>query len=713
MDFEISRRNLLKLAGIVTAGTTLPKAVKAKVLKPKEMPLPKLDSEAYKPAICKQCPAFCMLQIRVVNGRPVGVSGMPGHPVSQGTHCPKGGAILQELYHPDRLRSPLLQKGARGTNSWEKISWDEAHGIVYEKLSALLKQNRPESLAILAAPIRDIRHEIQKRFARVFGTPNFWEWNWSLSEGPLDAFNAMHGSSEGLFYDLANANNIVSFGWDWLQAFPSSVEAQRAYSLLRRGRLERRTRMIQIEPRLSITAAKADEWIPIKPNTEGVFALGIAHCLIHENLYDKGFTDQWTTGFDGFRQLLAREYSPDKVSEITGIKIDKMSQLAREMVSIKPSIAITCRGTLFNQCAVHSLNALIGSIGVKRGVLSTEAERYQLALPPIPLDKLKTSPIASLHRIPEAVLDSPKTPIELLWMERVNPVFLSPQGDRWKKALEKIPFIASFSSFLDETSLNADLVLPPHHSLEAWQYGFSRTLEGHGTISFAPPVTNPLYDTGDHGDFILGLAKSLGGKIAPALPWESFVESLEKAVSRAGVEGPMRKGNWWEYKVEKANVSSTLKTGSKKIRLPCEELKVHPVETGEESYPLQLFIHVPLAFSFGEGAHLPYLHSLAGAHLGEQWETWVEIHPETAGKLGVQDNQIVWVESAAGRIKAKARFYEGILRDAISLPFGLGHGGMGRYAKGIGANPAEIIPPKFDGSGQPEWQGTKTRVYAA
>src|SRR3989338_10348696 len=141
--------------------------------------------------------------------------------------------------------------------------------------------------------------------------------------------------------------------------------------------------MIQIEPRLSITAAKADEWIPIKPNTEGVLALGIAYYLIYENLYDKEFVSQWTTGFDGFKQLLAQEYFPDKVSEITGVKIEKMSQLAREMVSIKPSIAITYRSTLFNQCAVHSLNALIGSIGVKRGILSTEAERYQLALPPI------------------------------------------------------------------------------------------------------------------------------------------------------------------------------------------------------------------------------------------------------------------------------------------------------------------------------------------
>ncbi|MEK7361025.1 MAG: hypothetical protein AAB133_02985, partial [Pseudomonadota bacterium] len=108
-------------------------------------------------------------------------------------------------------------------------------------------------------------------------------------------------------------------------------------------------------------------------------------------------------------------------------------------------------------------------------------------------------------------------------MERVNPLYLSPQPAQWRRAFEKIPFIVSFSSFLDESSKLADLVLPPHHSLETWQYGFSPTLEGQGVISFAPPVLSPLYDTGDHGDFILTLARKLGGKLAQALPWESFV----------------------------------------------------------------------------------------------------------------------------------------------------------------------------------------------
>ena len=476
--------------------------------------------------------------------------------------------------------------------------------------------------------------------------------------------------------------------------------------------------MIQIEPRLSITAAKADEWISIKPDTEGILALGVAHILIKEEIFDKEFVDAWTGGFEEFKKLVLEEFEPEKVAKLTDVKIDQIQQIAHEMASIKPSLAITYRGSLFNQVAIHCLNALVGSIGVKRGVLSTEAEKYQLTLPAVSSSKPKAQPLALLHQIPEAIINSIKTPIEVFWMERVNPVFLSPQPEQWKKALAKIPFIVSFSSFLDESSQLADLVLPPHTSLEAWQYGFSTNLQGSGVISFAPPVIAPLYDTRDHGDFILELAKSLGGEIAQSLPWESHLESLQSA-SQTNAEEPIRKGGWLEYKASEVNVESTLMTESKKLEFPIgfpiEILKkgmVKKPEIQQLSYPFHLYVHVPLAFSFGEGAHLPYLHSIAGAHLGEEWETWVEIHPFTAEELGIKDRQMVWVGSPFGKIKARVRYYEGIQEDTVSIPFGLGHTAMGRYSNGIGSNPAEILQKVVDTSGQMLWQRMQVKIYA-
>lgn len=699
----------------MAAGLALPKVLRAKVLTPRPKRLQTLESEAYKPAVCKLCPALCMLQIRLVNGKPVGVSGHPGHPISQGAICPKGNAILQELYHPDRLRAPLRRKGPRGSDQWEQVSWEEARRSVQAPLLELMKKGHPDRLGILAAPIRDTRHELQRRFARAFGTPNFWEWNWPLSEAPLDAFEAIHGSSEGLFYDLMNAELIVSFGWDWLQAFPSPIEAQRAYSRLRRGRVEKRTWMIQVEPRLSISAAKADQWIAIRPNTEGFLAMGVAHALIEEDLYDKGFIARWTTGFEPFKRWVLADFGLEKISSITGVEVRRIRQLARELASIHPSLAITYRGSLFNQAAVHSLNLLTGSIGPRHGVLATHARQYEWTLPRVSLPAPRTPRLAPLHKLPETLLAASQSPLEMLWMERVNPVYLSPQPDLFKKALEKIPFIVCFTSFLDESCAGADWVLPLHSSLETWQDGFSTTLEGQGVVSFAPPVIEPLYETDDHGDFILTLARTLGGRVAQALPWENFLESLQAASGERLPGQSLREGGWRNYEASKEKARSTLTTVSARLQFPeGKTFNLPAIPAPPDRYPWRLYVHVPLAFSFGEGGHLPYLHSLAGPHLGEQWETWVEMHPQSAQKAGLPNGQIVWVESAVGRIKARLRHYEGIQPETVSLPFGLGHSAMGRYARGIGSNPSELVAHQTDeASSQPLWQGTLVRVYGA
>ncbi|MBI4425823.1 MAG: molybdopterin-dependent oxidoreductase [Elusimicrobia bacterium] len=713
MEPEVSRRNLLKWGGFAAAAAALPQAVKAKVLAPRHKPLPLLQSEELKPAVCKLCPSFCMLQVRVVNGKAVGVSGLPGHPMSQGAHCPKGGAILQDLYHPDRVRTPLVRRGPRGAGGWEKASWDEALALVRSRLEPLLG-SRPEALAMVAAPIRDIRHEIQRQFARVCRTPNFWEWSWPLGEAPLDAFELMHGSGEGLFYDLQNASLIVSFGWDWLQSFPSPIEAQRALSELRRARPERRVRVIQVEPRLSTTAAKADDWIAARPGSEGLVALSVAHVLLEEGLYDKGFVSRWTSGFDEFKRVVLSIYGPRQTAEATGVEPARVAELAREMASIKPALAITYRGTLFAQVAAHSLNALLGSIGVRRGVLATEAERYQLRLPAAPAPAPASPPLApSLVELPGRILAAAKTPVEALWLERVNPVFLAPAGTRWAQAIERVPFVVSFSQYLDETSSLADLVLPPHHSLEAWQYGFSRTLLGQGVISFAPPVVRPLYDTGDHGDFLLRLARALGGPLAKAFPWETFVDSLRASGARAETRAPLQEGGWRVYEAAKADAASTLKSESRRLKLPAELFGSRDIQEADPQFPLRLHVHTPLAFSFGEGGHLPFLHSLAGAHLGEQWETWVELHPATAARLGVRDRQWVWVESKEGRIKARARHYIGVREDTAGVPLGLGHTAMGRFAEGIGSNPMNLLPGALDPSGRPRWQQCQVKVYGA
>src|ERR1035437_8216018 len=108
-DFELSRKNFLKLAGIFGAGSVLPGCARKTLLTPKEEEAPPLGIETFSRSICALCPAGCAVRVRLIDGRAVGVSGILEHPVNQGALCPKGPALLQELYHPDRLRSPRVR----------------------------------------------------------------------------------------------------------------------------------------------------------------------------------------------------------------------------------------------------------------------------------------------------------------------------------------------------------------------------------------------------------------------------------------------------------------------------------------------------------------------------------------------------------------------------------------------------------------------------
>lgn len=277
-------------------------------------------------------------------------------------------------------------------------------------------------------------------------------------------------------------------------------------------------------------------------------------------------------------------------------------------------------------------------------------------------------------------------------------------GFQLKKALANIPFIVGFSSFMDETSFLSDLILPQPVSMEAWQGGVSRLLDGTTFFHCAPPALAPLYDVKDAADFVIELARAQGGELAAAFPWNSFPGFLQGIAKDVGAIKSLKKGGWSKISAPaRAPLRPTLASFK-----PAEISKRGEKENSASSP--RLCVEFPLCFSRGKGAHLPYLQSLAGPQLGEQWETWAAIHPQTASRLGIKDRQMVWIESSAGRIFVRARIYEKMAREVVAVPFGLGHSQMGRWAAGIGANPAEIVLVGKN-SGKARWQGESVNVH--
>ncbi|OGQ79839.1 MAG: hypothetical protein A3F90_20590 [Deltaproteobacteria bacterium RIFCSPLOWO2_12_FULL_60_19] len=524
--------------------------------------------EIFVPSICQQCPGGCGLLVRTLDGEVAGISGNPLHPINRGTLCPKAFGGLQLLNDPDRLKGPMARAGERG--SFRPIGWDEALKIVTARLSDLRTKELSHTVAVLGGQYRGYRDTLWTRFSEAYGTPNYIRVRCLAPEKPALAHHFMQGVTAPVGYDLAKAQLILSFGVSLLEAWLGPVHNAQAFARLRRSSERPRGWFIQVDPRRSPTAIKADRWIPIVPGTDGILALGIANAIIREGLYDREFVEEHTFGFEdwvdgsgkrhlGFKELVLRDYGLLAVSAATGVAVRSILEIARSLASIKPAVVIGERGPaygaddLHTRMAIHSLNALVGNIGVPGGLLI----QGELPLAPLPVAKkdeiakrglaqpridgageeqyLLTADTPQL--LPERILKKNPYPVNALFLFATNPLANHPAKEAFAEAMKQIPFIVSFSPFLDESTAMADLILPDHTYLERWQDDQVTHLAGFTCFSLAQPAASPLHQTRNTADTMLGVAKALGGSVAESLPWEKYEELL-----REGVKGLFQAG---------------------------------------------------------------------------------------------------------------------------------------------------------------------------
>ncbi|OGL43623.1 MAG: hypothetical protein A2149_06305 [Candidatus Schekmanbacteria bacterium RBG_16_38_11] len=708
--------------------------------------------EKWMVSTCGQCKGGCGIKVRLIDERAVKIEGNLLHPINQGSLCPKGQAGLQLLYDPDRLKGPLKRKGERGGNQWEKISWDEAAKLVVEKLKKIRTNGEAHQLAFMSGKCSSLMKSLSERFLESFGSPNYFDISGSMDgndQEPSDNLFLTQGIRKNPAFDLVKANLILSFGSNLLESFSSPVQALQAYGYFRRGRTGSRAKLIQIDSRLSVTGAKADEWIPINPGTLGALALGLAYIIIKEDLYDKDFISENSFGFEdfesdngvlqhGFKRMVLNEYSPGTVSKITGVSIDNIIRLAREFATNKPAIAISGQSGIYDKVAIHSLNALCGSIDTEGGILTPQDVPLK-RLPSLKFDEISKKGLSftridgRIKSLIEASLTGKPYKINALFIHNSNPLFTYPDQENLRKAFEKIPFILSFSCFLDETSKMADLILPDHTYLEKWEDAQANTLRGYPVLGIRQPVLSKVNDTMHTGDFLLKVAKGAGGAVSDALPWDDFKAFLSYSVQgvyedqRGNLFGPkfeeawvhllekggwsvpayssfeefwnkmLEKGGWWDPIYYFGEWNRIFNTPSGKFEFYFQTLK-KKVGTGvsEKDYPFYLNIYKLISLSGLDETNQPWLQGILAAHVPIKWNTWVEINPEIAKKMGISEGDLVWVESRKGKIIVYAHLYQGAMPKVVNIPFGLGHSSNGRWIKGIGKNPVSIMEEILD-----------------
>ena len=333
--------------------------------------------------------------------------------------------------------------------------------------------------------------------------------------------------------DFANANYLLSFNANLFETFLSPVRNIYSYGHMRQGRPGIRGMFVQAEPRLSQTAACADEWLPIKPGTEGLLALSIAHVIVNEKLYDAEFVGQSTGGFAEWSASLG-EYAPEKIAAQIDVPAASIQRVAREFATRRPSVAVGDSRDVASLTAIYALNALVGAYGRPGGILfgadetsgpvpAASASRASASAQGAPADK----PAApDIHGLMSAIGGSQ---VKAAAVARHESRLHAARGAALAKALTNVPFIASFASFLDESSVMADLILPSHTTLERWVDDVPEPGVGFTIRTVGQPVVEPRWDTRDPGDVLIETAKALGGNAAAAMPFENMAAAVKES----------------------------------------------------------------------------------------------------------------------------------------------------------------------------------------
>jgi anaerobic selenocysteine-containing dehydrogenase len=470
---------------------------------------------------------------------------------------------------------------------------------------------------------------------------------------------------------------------------------------------------------MSQTGANSDEWIPCRPGMEGALALGIAHVILSEKLVPQGAASRAGSLIAGWSSGLP-DFTPEAVEKQTGVSAAVIKRLAHELTHSGSAAAmiggapLAHTNGLFNALAVNALESLVDT-GRDQGQILGFMPALQPAAP-------AQASLASLSAFAQSALSGQPHAPQLLLLYEANPIFSAPPGLRIREALAKIPTIVSFGSFIDETSAQADLILPDHAPLESWLDSTPESGSMQTVVNLSPPAVLPLHDTHSMPDVLLGVAHQLGGEVAKALPAATYDAMLRAAYvslrTRAGSvdaktdddfwDAAQTQGGWWSTPSPAHNPDHSEVAAAKHAPVSIAA----PEFVGAASdFPFYFLPYVSQSFGDGSLAHLPWLQELPDVLTSAMWSSWVEINPKTGERLGIGQGDLVEITSPQGSVRAPAILSPGIAPDMVAMPVGQGHENFGRFASGRGANPLSILAPLAEHeTGSLAWAATRVKL---
>jgi thiosulfate reductase/polysulfide reductase chain A len=621
------------------------------------------------PTTCGVCPAGCGLLAFVDEGRLIGLAGNPEHPYNQGALCVFGSAALQLIDGPCRIRKPLRRLGKRGEDCWEEISWEEALGIVTKALSG--KKVKAEPMTddlVICVPGHEATPLVDRFLA--FHPKGLL----ALADGhehPVET--AAHESFSPGFdgqADLAKADRILNFGANPLGSIRRLVGSARQWA---EGQ-EKGVTWITLDPRLSETAAASHTWIPLRPGTDGVFALALAHQILKNGWEDRAFLESGTdVDRETLWELLA-PWTPEKAATFCQVPEERIRWTAETFARADRPVAIfgsgvTARsGGLEDAQAVLLLNFLVGNIGREGGYRLPGRIEWQQPAPMPAVDR--EAPVLRGTLFWELQRGNRK--IGCLLSHDANPAVTDPDPGETVKALKdesRVPFHVALASGWNETVRLADLVLPASTFLESWGLLQPGTEAGPAPcVNLRQPVCGPRKDTRSLDELLLEIAGSLGGDWKKAFPFRDVEDYYRILLRRSlSVDGPA--GGFKEAKKQGfLAVTGTAGNAGEKVRMMAVLSRSVPRITegiGERERK---------KMDSGRKTLILYASPTRGGL--DHSTDWVDeidhadpamIHPKAAEGLGLRDGDWVMLTGPAGSVKTRVRLTEGIHPEAVAM----------------------------------------------
>jgi anaerobic selenocysteine-containing dehydrogenase len=653
------------------------------ILIPEEPFVP--GEESFLSSTCFECEALCGIRVRKIDGRLVKVEGDPEDPSSRGGVCARGQALPQAMYHPDRIQGPLVRKGERGGGQWTKVSWDDALDRIASELTRARDQANDPVCGFLIGEAKGNRRAMVDRFLTAFGGGRLLRHQ-PFHREPLRRAHQIATGHRSLFdFDMGQASYVVSFGAELLESDRSPVRFARALAEMRQGRPGRRGKLVMVGPRLSLTAANADEWIPARPGSELDIALSVSSVLLERGLHDSGFPGSQGNDFAPYQKLLLERAKPSDVAERTGVPLRRIERLALELAEHRPAVALAgdlsvrSRRGLALALAVSHLNALLGGYS-DGGLLRAEAHAPGFAFEPSDSRSLAAE-LLSGRGLPPA-----------LFVADTNPMHSLPPRFGLAEALSR-SFLVSFASFPDETMQMADVVLPESMSFERFEDAQPEFALAPFARLSAPLLSRPIHDTRSMPDALIALAHRL--ELRDAFPWESYEQTLRQHWAPLGSwDEILAKGG---FVGEAARGPVTFATPDRRYRFATEPLEAALAEAVPSGRALH--IYPSTAFGDGRSARLPYLQDLADPVTGVRWGSVVEIAESDARELGIRGGDRVEVAAGDRTVTVPAHVSQAILPGVVALAAGQGHTASGRHAEGRGVNAYSLLEAAADDDG--------------